>query len=81
MAITSIADSEYLLKIKVESKDQRTLFTIDVSRTSAVIKNELVEQPILTDDAIVKYPTRNLLLLHKAEAFLGRKKVKCRERF
>ncbi len=49
-----IADSEYLLKIKVESKDQQTLFTIDVSRTSAVIKSELVEQPILTDDAIVK---------------------------
>lgn len=81
MAITTIADSEYLLKIKVESKDQRTLFTIDVSRTSAVIKSELVEQPILTDDAVVKYPTRNLLLLHKAEAFLGRKNVKSRDAF
>jgi hypothetical protein len=67
LAITTIADSEYLLKIKVESKDQRTLFTVDVSRTSTVIKSELVEQPIRTDDAIVKYPTRNLLLLHKAE--------------
>jgi hypothetical protein len=78
LAISVIADSEYLLKIKVESKDQRTLFTIDISRTSAVIKSELVEQPILTDNAIVKYPTRNLLLLHKAEAFLGRKNVKCR---
>lgn len=50
-------------------------------RTSAVIKSELVEQPILTDEAIVKYPTRNLLLLHKAEAFLGRKNVKCRDAF
>jgi hypothetical protein len=79
LAISTIADSEYLLKIKVESKDQQTLF--DVSRTSAVIKSELVEQPILTDDAIVKYPTRNLLLLHKAEAFLGRKNVKCRDAF
>ena len=65
----------------MESQDQRTLFTIDVSRTSAVIKSELVEQPILTDEAIVKYPTRNLLLLHKAEAFLGRKNVKCRDAF
>jgi hypothetical protein len=81
LAITTIADSECILKIKVESKDQRTLFTIDVSRSSAVIKSELVEQPILTDDAIVKYPTRNLLLLHKAEAFLGRKNVKCRDAF
>jgi hypothetical protein len=81
LAISAIADSQYLLKIKVESKDQQTLFTIDVSRTSAVIKSELVEQPILTDEAIVKYPTRNLLLLHKAEAFLGRKNVKCRDAF
>ena len=81
LAISVIADSEYLLKIKVESKDQSTLFTIDISRTSAVIKSELVEQPILTDNAIVKYPTRNLLLLHKAEAFLGRKNVKCRDAF
>jgi hypothetical protein len=80
-SISTIADSEYLLKITVESKDQQTLFTIDVSRTSAVIKSELVEQSILTDDAIVKYPTRNLLLLHKAEAFLGRKNVKCRDAF
>lgn len=81
LAISTIADSQYLLKIKVESKDQRTLFTIDVSRTSAVIKSELVEQPILTDEAIVKYPTRNLLLLHKAETFPGRKSVKCRDAF
>ena len=81
LVIRTIADSEYLLKIRVESRDQRTLFTIDVARTSAVIKSELVEQPILTDDAIVKYPTRNLLLLHKAEAFLGRKSVKCRDAF
>jgi hypothetical protein len=81
LAISVIADSEYLLKIKVESKDQRSLFTIDISRTSAVIKSELVEQPILTDNAIVKYPNRNLLLLHKAEAFLGRKNVKCRDAF
>jgi hypothetical protein len=78
-AIAPIADLGYLLKNKVEGRDQQTLFTIDVSRTSAVIESELVEQPILTDDAIVKYPTRNLLLLHKAEAFLGRKNVKCRD--
>jgi len=81
LAITVIADSESLLKIKVESKDQRTLFTIDVSRSSAVIRNELVEQPILTDDAVVRYPNRNLLLLHKAEAFLGRKNVERRDAF
>lgn len=54
---------------------------VDVSQTSAVMKTELIEQPILTDEAIVRYPTRNLLLLHKAEAFLGRKNVKCRDAF
>jgi hypothetical protein len=70
------------LKSKWDRKiNKPCLFTIDVSRTSAVIQSELVEQSILTDDAIVKYPTRNLLLLHKAEAFLGRKNVKCRDAF
>jgi hypothetical protein len=81
LAIGAIADAGYLLKIKVEAKNRQDLFTIDVSRTSAVIKSELVEQPFLTNNAIVKYPTRNLLLLHKAEAFLGRKTVKCRDAF
>jgi len=81
LAISAIADSASLLKIKVDSNDRRTLFTIDVTRTSALIKSELVEHPFLTGDAIVKYPTRNLLLLHKAEAFLGRKNVKCRDAF
>jgi Nucleotidyl transferase AbiEii toxin, Type IV TA system len=81
LTIGAIADLGHLLKIKVEAKDQQTVFTIDVSRTSAVIKSELVEQPLLTGDAIVKYPTRNLLLLHKAEAFLGRRNVKCRDAF
>jgi hypothetical protein len=81
LSIRAIADIESLLKISVESNDQRALFTIDVSRTSAVIRSELVEQSVLTEAAIVKYPTRNLLLLHKAEAFLGRKNVKCRDAF
>ena len=44
LTIRAIADSEYLLKIRVESKDQQTLFTIDVSQTSAVMKSELIEQ-------------------------------------
>ncbi|MBS1853124.1 MAG: nucleotidyl transferase AbiEii/AbiGii toxin family protein [Acidobacteria bacterium] len=82
LTIATIVASDHLLKINVESKiQQRTLFTIDVSRTSALIKSELVTQTLLTNDAIVKYPTRNLLLLQKAEAFLGRKNVKCRDAF
>jgi len=81
LTINVIADRDSLLKIKVDSNDRRTLFTIDVSRTSGVIKSELVEQPFLTEQAIVRYPTRNLLLLHKAEAFLGRTNVKCRDAF
>jgi hypothetical protein len=35
----------------------------------------------MTDDAIVKFPSRNLLLLHKADALLGRKNAKCRDAF
>lgn len=38
LTIRAIADIAYLLKINVESRGQRALFTIDVSRTSTVIK-------------------------------------------
>lgn len=58
LTIRAIADIAYLLKINVESKGEGALFTIDVSRTSTVIRSELVEQPVLTEAAIVKYPTR-----------------------
>ena len=68
-------------KIEVTDKRARLLFTVDISRASAVIRNELVERPILTDEARVRFPTRNLMLLHKAEAFLGRPAVKCRDAF
>lgn len=73
---------ENFQKLKVFLPAQgKVLFTIDIGRVSAIIKSELVEQNILSEEARVKYPTRNLLLLHKAEAFLGRKNVKCRDAF
>lgn len=81
LTISFLGNLGNVQKLQITGKDAQALFTIDVSRMSAVINSELVEQPILTEDALVKYPSRNLLLLHKAEAFLDRTNVKCRDAF
>ena len=62
----------------------RILFTIDLTRISAVIRGELVEFPIASDSSehvTVQVPSRNLQLLFKAEAFLRRPFLKTRDAF
>ena len=62
----------------------RILFTIDLTRISAVIRGELVEFPIASDSGehvTVQVPSRNLQLLFKAEAFLRRPFLKTRDAF
>lgn len=70
-------------KLAVKAGD-RILFTIDLSRVSAVIKSELVESLIASDSQAqvrIKHPSRALSLLYKAEAFLGRSILKPRDAF
>jgi hypothetical protein len=62
----------------------RILFTIDLTRISAVIRGELVEFPIASDSGeqvTVQVPSRSLQLLFKAEAFLRRPFLKARDAF
>ena len=62
----------------------RILFTIDLTRISAVVRGELVEFPIASDSGehvTVQVPSRNLQLLFKAEAFLRRPFLKARDAF
>ena len=82
ISIEPIISADNFQKLNVFLPVQgKVLFTIDIGSVSAIIKSELVEQNVLSEEARIKYPTRNLLLLHKAEAFLGRKNVKCRDAF
>jgi hypothetical protein len=62
----------------------RILFTIDLTRISAVIRGELVEFPIESDSGepvTVSVPSRHLQLLFKAEAFLRRPFLRARDAF
>jgi hypothetical protein len=62
----------------------QVLFTIDLTRISAVIRNELVAFPLTSDSAeriTVPVPSRDLQLLFKAEAFLKRPFLKARDAF
>lgn len=68
-------------KLAVLRTTREVLFTIDITKMSAVIQSELVHEPIPDEETVVTHPSRNLLLLHKAEAFLTRKKVKARDAF
>ena len=71
------------LKLAVKAGTQ-VLFTIDLTRISAVIRGELVDFPIPSDSAertTVPVASRNLQLLFKAEAFLRRPFLKARDAF
>ena len=71
------------LKLAVKAGTQ-VLFTIDLTRISAVIRSELVYFPIPSDSTehtTVPVASRNLQLLFKAEAFLMRPFLKARDAF
>jgi nucleotidyltransferase AbiEii toxin of type IV toxin-antitoxin system len=69
---------------KLAVKGEQVLFTIDLTKISAVIRSELVSFPIPSDSkehATVLVPSRGLQLLLKAEAFLKRPFLKTRDAF
>lgn len=71
------------LKLAVKTGTQ-VLFTIDLTRISAIIRSELVQFPITSDSMeriAVPVPSRDLQLLFKAEAFLKRPFLKARDAF
>jgi Nucleotidyl transferase AbiEii toxin, Type IV TA system len=70
--------------LKLAVKGEQVLFTIDLTKISAVIRSELVSFPIPSDSkehATVLVPSRGLQLLLKAEAFLKRPFLKTRDAF
>ena len=80
LTITPARAAGEFLKLVVSSGGQ-VLFTIDVSRITAVIKSELVSLSLPLDPIAVQVPSRDLELLFKAEAFLSRSVLKTRDAF
>jgi Nucleotidyl transferase AbiEii toxin, Type IV TA system len=71
------------LKLAVKT-GKLVLFTIDLTKITAVIRSELVSFPIPSDSKehlTVQVPSRALQLLFKAEAFLKRPFLKTRDAF
>lgn len=83
---TKILRSEQdLFKLAVLTRDDRTLFTVDLSRMGSVIESGIEERPLealaTTLSAAVKSVSRDHQLLQKAETFLLRKITKCRDAY
>ena len=71
------------LKLAVRTGGQ-ILFTIDLTKISAVIRSELMVLPLISDSenaTAIRVPSRDLQLLFKAEAFLKRPFLKARDAF
>lgn len=75
---------ESLKKLSVRSGN-RALFTVDVTRTGALLPNEVerhdFESAASAVTATIRPASRNLLLFQKAEAFLLRRIVKVRDAY
>ena len=80
LTIEPAREAGEFLKLVVRSAG-RVLFTIDITRMSAVVKSELVAFPVSSEQTTVAVPSRNLQLLFKAEAFLTRSSLKARDAF
>jgi predicted nucleotidyltransferase component of viral defense system len=80
LTIEPAREGAEFLKLAVRSAG-RALFTIDITRMSAVVKSELVAFPVSSEQTAVAVPSRNLQLLFKAEAFLTRSSLKARDAF
>jgi len=75
------ASSNHVL---VDDRHGRRLFKIDITRMGSVFESAVEEHTVDIGDggvATVKSPTRDFLLLQKAECFLLRKYVKARDAF
>jgi hypothetical protein len=71
----SVANANKLLA----SCREVSLFSVDMTKIASIIKTEVVTEVL--PRTTVKAPTKNLLLLHKAEAFLTRSRLKARDAF
>jgi hypothetical protein len=81
LTIESARTTGEFLKLAVKT-GTRVLFTIDLTRISAIIRSELVQFPITSDSMQrIAVPSRDLQLLFKAEAFLKRPFLKARDAF
>lgn len=83
LAVRAVLAGEGHLKLAVQ-EDQQVLFTIDLSRVTAVIQSAIVEAQIVhsrSEQVKAQILSRDFLLFQKAESFLLRRHVKVRDAF
>ena len=72
------------MKVLVKSREGAVLFKVDITRFGSVLDSEIREYTVSIDeetDVQVKAPSRDFMLLQKAECFLLRRVVKVRDAF
>jgi len=83
--ISELRSGHNMLKLVVVTDDDRTLFTVDLTRLGSVLESgmeEHVEEAIAAPGgSVIKAVSRNHLLLQKAEAFVLRSRVKARDAY
>jgi Nucleotidyl transferase AbiEii toxin, Type IV TA system len=85
MNITIVKATAAFIKIEVTSKDDRSLFTVDLGGLGSVlgsgVEEHVLEAVSLNTNATIRSVSRDHLLLQKAEAFAFRPGVKVRDAY
>ena len=85
LKITIVKATPAFIKIEVASKDDRSLFTVDLGGLGSVlgsgVEEHVLEAVSLNTNATIKSVSRDHLLLQKIEAFAFRPSVKVRDAY
>jgi len=85
LSLKTISSEDGLIKLMLSSNVGRTLFTVDITKIGSVLESNVEELPLeataVHRAAIIKFASRDQLLLNKAEAFLLRRNVKARDAY
>lgn len=85
LRIVELRSGQNALKVAIVTGDDRTVFTVDLTRIGSVlesgVENHSAEAIAAPGGAVIKAVARNHLLLQKAEAFVFRPRVKARDAY
>jgi hypothetical protein len=85
LRIVELRSGQNALKVAVVTGDDRTVFTVDLTRIGSVlesgVENHFAEAIAAPGGAVIKAVARNHLLLQKPEAFVFRPRVKARDAY
>jgi hypothetical protein len=85
LRIVELRSGQNALKVAVVTDDDRTVFTVDLTRLGSVLESGVehhsAEAIAAPGGAVIKAVARDHLLLQKAEAFVFRPRVKARDAY